>query len=92
MLNFLETHSYEWSFNDPKLQSSWSDVCRQYGILYLTSGTWRKHDKNKLVFGKDIVLNDSKVAGLVNRISKLNQTVQETALSKVDSINDTQQF
>ena len=33
--DFLDKHSYDWNFNDRKLQSNWSDVCGQYCIFYL---------------------------------------------------------
>ena len=70
--NFLETHSYEWSFNNRKLQSAWSDVCGQYCIFYLSHRV-RGESMRKIVqlFGKDTVLNDSKVAGFVKTHFKI---------------------
>ena len=64
--NFLERHSREWSFNNRKLQSVWSDVCGQYCIFYLIHRAPEKSMKKIVqLFGNDTVLNDSKVAWFV---------------------------
>ena len=73
--NFLDTHSHEWSFNNRKLQSAWSEVCGQYCIFYLSHRV-RGHSLKKIVqlFGKDTVLNDSKVAWFVKTHFKINRS------------------
>ena len=65
--DFLEKHCDEWDVNDRKLQSDWSDVCGQYCIFFLSHKA-RGYSMNKIVqlFGKDTVLNDSKVLWFVN--------------------------
>ena len=64
--NFLDTHSHEWSFNNRKLQSGWSDVCGQYCIFYLSHRA-RGQSMKKIVqlFGNNTEQNDSKVAWFV---------------------------
>ena len=64
--DFLEKHCDEWDVNDRKLQSNWSDVCGQYCIFFLSHRA-RGYSMNKIVqlFGKDTVLNDSKVLWFV---------------------------
>ena len=68
--SFLETHSSEWSFNNRKLQTAWSDVCGQYCIFYLSHRA-RGMKKIEQLFGKDTVLNDSKVAWFVKTHFKI---------------------
>ena len=64
--DFLEKHCDEWDVNDRKLQSDWSDVCGQYCIFFLSHRA-RGYSMKKIVqlFGKDTVLNDSKVLWFV---------------------------
>ena len=46
--DFLQEHSHEWEFNTQKLQSSWSNVCGQYCIFYLSHRA-RGHGMKKIV-------------------------------------------
>ena len=64
--DFLDKHSYDWNFNDRKLQSNWSDVCGQYCIFY-PGHRARGFSMNKIVqlFGNDTALNDAKVSRFV---------------------------
>ena len=61
--NFLDKHSYDWNFNDRKLQSNWSDVCGHYCIFYLSHRA-RGFSMKKIVqlFGNDTMLNDTSVS------------------------------
>ena len=68
---FLDTHSSEWSFNNRKLQSAWSDVCGQYCIFYLSHRARGDNIKRIIQLDKDTVLNDSKVAWFVKTHFKL---------------------
>ena len=70
--HFLDKHSSEWDFNKRKLQSSWSDVCGQYCIFYLSHRA-RGHSMNKIVqfFSKDTMSNDVKVSQFVKNNFKV---------------------
>ena len=59
---FMNNHCNEWEWSDRKLQSDWSDVCGHYCIFYVAHRA-RRYSMKKIVqlFGKDTVLNDSKV-------------------------------
>ena len=63
--NFLK-HFYEWSFNDRKLQSGWTDVCGKYCIFYLSDRA-RGQSMKKIMhlFANNTEQNDSKVAWFV---------------------------
>ena len=60
--NFLDKHSYDWNFNDRKLQSNWSDVCSHYCIFYLSHrARGFSMNKNVQLFGNDSMLNDTNI-------------------------------
>ncbi len=64
--DFLNKHSYEWKFNTHKLQSVWSDVCKQYCIFYLSHRA-RGFSMNKIaqLFNDNTMLNDTSVSQFV---------------------------
>lgn len=64
--DFLKEHAYDWTFNERKLQSAWTDVCGHYCIFYLSHRA-RGHSMNKIVqlFTNDTMLNDTNVARFV---------------------------
>ena len=60
--DFLDKHSYEWEFNSHKLQSTWSNVCGQYCIFYLSHRARGYSMKNIIqLFSDDTKINDRKV-------------------------------
>ena len=73
--DFLDKQSYEWDFNNRKLQGAWSDVCGQYCIFYLSHRA-RGQSMNKIVqlFNNNTMLNDAKVSQFVKRHFKVNHS------------------
>jgi hypothetical protein len=70
--DFLDKHSYGWDFNRRKLQSTWSDVCGQYCIFYLSHRA-RGQRMNTIVqsFDNNTMLNDAKVFQFVKNHFKV---------------------
>jgi hypothetical protein len=70
--DFLDKHSYGWDFNRRKLQSTWSDVCGQYCIFYLSHRA-RGQSMNTIVqlFDNNTMLNDAKVFQFVKNHFKV---------------------
>ncbi len=70
--DFLNKHSYEWTFSTCKLQSAWSSVCGQYCVFYLSHKA-RGYSMNKIVqlFSNNTTLNDTKVSHFVKTHFKI---------------------
>ena len=71
--NYLEKHTDKWKYNKRKLQSTWSDVCSDYCIFYLSHKACG-YSMNKIVqlFEDNTMLNDGKVSHFVKTHFRVN--------------------